>query len=152
MSSDTDPNYAIDGKFANVFHSGDEKIYPWLQVHLSETVVVETVTIVNRIAGPDRFDAGSLLENIEIRAGSEALVSNVIDPIAINHLCGHVTGPGESGGIYTVQCRNFVQSDYVTVQPTNQNHSILQITEILVNEFKSTTKQGTYCSTLKTKY
>ena len=146
MSSDTDPNYAIDGKFANVFHSGDEKIYPWLQVHLSETVVVETVTIVNRIAGPDRFDAGSLLENIEIRAGSEALVSNVIDPIAINHLCGHVTGPGESGGIYTVQCRNFVQSDYVTVQAISQNHSILQITEILVNEFKSTTKLGTHYS------
>ena len=152
MSSDTDPNYAIDGKFANVFHSGDEKFYPWLQVHLSETVVVETVTIVNRIAGPDQFDAGSLLENIEIRAGSEALVSNVIDPIAINHLCGHVTGPGESGGIYTVQCRNFVQSDYVTVQAISQNHSILQITEILVNEFKSTTKLGRHYSILKIKY
>ena len=90
--------------------------------------------------------------NIEIRAGSEALVSNVIGAIAINHLCGHVTGPGESGGIYTVQCRNFVQSDYVTVQAISQNHSILQITEILVYEFKSTTKLGRHYSILKIKY
>ena len=143
---------AIDGKFANVFHSGNGKSYPWLQVHLSKTTFVETVTIVNRIAGPDHFDTGSLLRDIEVRAGSEELFSDSTGPITINHLCGYVIGPGESGGIYTIKCLDFVQSDYVTVQATNQNHSILQITEILVNEFKSTTKQGTYYSTLKTKY
>ena len=45
MSADTDPNFAIDGKFANIFHSGVDDSYPWLQAHLSNTVVVETITL-----------------------------------------------------------------------------------------------------------
>ena len=140
LSMDTQPGFAIDGKFYYVFHSGYEYLYPWIQTRLSKTTLVETVTIVNRIVGPDQFDSGYFLKDVEIRTGTEALFPYFQGLIMSNHLCGHFQGPGEGAGIYTIKCDDPVSSDYVTVQVINPNHRILQITEILVNEFKSTQK------------
>ena len=140
LSMDTHPGFAIDGKYYNIFYSDDEYLYPWIQTHLSKTTPVETVTIVNRISGPDQFDSGYFLKDVEIRSGTDALIPYFQGPITINHLCGHFQGPGEGAGIYTIKCDNPVDSDYVTVQVFNQNNRILQITEILVNEFRSTQK------------
>ena len=138
----THPIFSIDGKFGNIFHSKDDDPYPWLQAHLKMQTLVETVTIVNRMAGPDQFDNGYFLKDVEVRIGSEALHSNFTGPITINHLCGHFFGPGESGGIYTIKCKDETASDFVSLQVVNPDHKILQITEILINEFKSTAKNG----------
>ena len=144
LSEGTDPTFAIDGKFGNIFHSKGDESYPWLQAHLKTTSLVESVTIVNRLAGPDQFDNGYFLKDVEVRVGSEALLSNFTGPITINHLCGHFFGPGESGGIYTIKCQDETASDFVSVQVINPDHKILQITEILINEFKSTARNGNH--------
>ena len=138
----THPIFSIDGKFGNIFHSKDDDTYPWLRAHLKMQTLVETVTIVNRMAGPDQFDNGYFLKDVEVRIGSDALLSNFTGRIKINHLCGHFFGPGESGGIYTIKCQDEIASDFVSVQVINPDHKILQITEILINEFKSTAKNG----------
>ena len=138
----THPIFSIDGKFGNIFHSKDDDPYPWLQAHLKMQTLVETVTIVNRMAGPDQFDNGYFLKDVEVRIGSDALLSNFTGRITINHLCGHFFGPGESSGIYTIKCQDETVSDFVSVQVINPDHKILQIMEIFINEFKSTTKNG----------
>jgi hypothetical protein len=104
-------------------------------------VLVETITIVNRIAGPDSLDYGNFLRNVEVRAGSQSLSSNFKgEPITINTVCGQFHGPGESGGIYTIKCKNKIVSNYITVQLMSAEPTTLHITEILINEFKSVGK------------
>ena len=144
LSSDTAPVFAIDGQYETIFQSDDQgggESYTWIQAKLRDTTVVETITIVNRIAGPDSFDYGNFFRNAEVRAGSESLASSFKgEPIAINNVCGQFYGPGESGGIYTIKCKKKIISNYITVQLKSAEPTTLHITEILINEFKSVGK------------
>ena len=143
LSSDTAPVFAIDGKYETIFHStedGGGENYPWIQANLRNTVLVETVTIVNRIAGPDGFDRGNLLKNAEVRSGTQSLERDFKGPISINVLCGNFQGPGESGGIYTIKCEKKIPSKHITIQLMSIEKTTLHITEILINELKSVCK------------
>ena len=140
LSSDTAPVLAIDGKYETIFHStedGGGESYPWIQADLRNTVLVETVTIVNRIAGPDGYDRGNLFKAAEVRSGTQSLESDFKGPISINVLCGNFQGPGESGGIYTIKCEKVIASNHITLQLMSVEQTTLHITEILINEFKS---------------
>ena len=140
LSSDTLPIFAVDGKYETIFHSKEEgggENYPWIQANLRKTMLVETITIVNRIAGPDSFDYGNLLQNVEVRAGPQSLGGDFKGPIIINIWCGQLLGPGEAGRIYTIKCKKKIVSKYITVQLMTSEQTTLHISEILVNEFKS---------------
>ena len=102
--------------------------------------LIETVTIVSRLEGPDGFDFGHMLRNVEVRVGTQTLDKNFKGKIEENELCGEFKGPGESARIYTIRCTEAIWSDYITVQLISTTPTVLYFVEIFVNEFTSAGK------------
>ena len=106
-------------------------------MHLSNITLVETVTIVTRLEGPYDFEYGDF-KDVEIRAGKMSLDLAFQGSIVVNDICGYYLGPGANSGIYTIKCSHAIESDYITIQLMSNEPATLQLTEILVNEFKET--------------
>ena len=137
LSEFTDPWFAIDGNYEAIFHSQEGEYNPWLQMHLSNITLVETVTIVTRLEGPYDFEYGDF-KDVEIRAGKMSLDLAFQGRIAVNDICGNYLGPGVNSAIYTIKCSPAIESDYITIQLMGNEPATLQLTEVLVNEFKET--------------
>ena len=106
-------------------------------MHLSNTTLVETVTIVTRLEGPFDYEYGDF-KDVEIRAGKMPLDLEFQGSIVVNDICGYYLGPGVNSAIYTFKCSPAIQSDYITIQIMSNEPATLQLTEVLVNEFKET--------------
>ena len=137
LSENTVPWFAIDGKYEAIFHSEEGQFNPWLQAHLSNTTLVESITIVTRLEGPYDFEYGDF-KDVEIRAGKMPLDLAFQGSIAVNDICGYYIGPGVNSAIYTIKCSSAIESDYITIQLMSNEPATLQLSEILVNEFKET--------------
>ena len=137
LSEFTDPWFAIDGNYEAIFHSQEGEYNPWLQMHLSNTTLVETVTIVTRLEGPYDYEYGDF-KDVEIRAGKMPLDLEFQGSIVVNDICGYYLGPGVNSAIYTIKCSPAIESDYITIQIMSNEPATLQLTEVLVNEFKET--------------
>ena len=106
-------------------------------MHLSNTTLVKTVTIVTRLEGPFDYEYGDF-KDVEIRAGKMPLDLEFQGSIVVNDICGYYLGPGVNSAIYTIKCSPAIESDYITVQIMSNEPATLQLTEVLVNEFKET--------------
>ena len=137
LSENTAPWFAIDGKYEAIFHSQEGEYNPWLQAHLLNTTLVETITIVTRLEGPYDFEYGDF-KDVEIRAGTMSLDLAFQGSIVVNDICGYYLGPGVNSAIYTIKCDQAIESDYITIQLMSNEPTTLQLTEVLVNEFKET--------------
>ena len=51
-----------------------------------------------------------------------------------NTVCGNVTGPGETGGVYVVHCQEPIEARYITIQIIKPGRNTLRLTEIQVDE------------------
>ena len=105
-------------------------------MHLSNTTLVETVTIVTRLEGPYDFDYSDF-KDAEIRAGMISQDVGFKGNIMVNDICGYYAGPGVNSEINTIKCFNAIESDYITIQLMSNEPTTLQLTEVLVNEFKA---------------
>ena len=106
-------------------------------MHFSNTTLVETVTIVTRLEGPYDFEYGDF-KDVEIRAGKMPLDLAFQGIIIVNDICGYYLGPGVNSAIYTIKCSHTIESNYITIQLISNEPTTLQLTEVLVNEFKET--------------
>ena len=96
---------------------------------------METITIVTRLEGPYDFEYGDF-KDVEIRAGKMSLDLTYQGSIVVNDICGYYLGPGVNSAIYTIKCSPAIESDYITIQLMSNEPATLQLTEVLVNEFK----------------
>ena len=73
------------------------------------------------------------MKNIEVRVGGLFIDENFSGIISKNDVCGTFKGPGESGGVYTVNCKETILSEVITVQ-LKDDDSILQISSINIEK------------------
>jgi len=103
---------------------------PWIELQLSSTKIVRTITITMTIHG------GAVFKNVEIRAGMERVGEASNDIININTLCGVFEGPGARLRAYTIECPEPIEAKYITVQ-IKKPETYLQINEIQINDESS---------------
>ena len=133
-------NNAIDDKINGNFFASELEEFPWFQLELPIAKNISGLTLVNR-----EDCCGERLENIEVRAGFDAVTSeNKGVPLPeMNKLCGVFDGPGETGGEYKILCANgSIEAKYITIQIMGKQY--LQISEI---ELIGDRYRGTYSIT-----
>jgi hypothetical protein len=123
---------ATDGFVSNYgwhFFASKTEDNPWIELKLSSTKIIASVTITTTLHG------GVTFKNVEIRAGMQKLgeVSNAEDLIEINTLCGVFEGPGASLREYTIECSQPIEANYLTIQSKNEE-TYLQINEVQIND------------------
>ena len=133
------PQRAVVGTyhtFLGPYFKSKKENFPWFQWKLPRKVIISGVTLVGREcpsgAKSDQDDC-PLLRNLEIRAGKSFIDSKFSGLITINSLCGNFKGPGEDGGVYTINCDTAIVSDVITIQLKDDN-SILQIKSISIQQ------------------
>ena len=133
------PQRAVVGTyhtFLGPYFKSKKENFPWFQWKLPRKVIISGVTLVGREcpsgAKSDQDDC-PLLRNLEIRAGESSIDSKFSGLITINSLCGNFKGPGEDGGVYTINCDTAIVSDVITIQLKDDN-SILQIKSISIQQ------------------
>ena len=131
------PQNVISGSyfsFIGPFFQSKKEDYPWIQWKLPRKINITKVTLMSRDCST--FSQGvdcQVLRLIEIRAGDSPIEADFSGRILTNKLCGTFIGPGETGGEYTIECKEPILSDVITIQLKDDN-SILQLNQIKIEK------------------
>ena len=122
------PEYSIDGKISknahkHLFHSKKED-YPWLEMTMPEGLIRGVYVYT-------RYDYGSRLENIEVRAGIASVPEGFKGRLTINTQVGFFTGPAESAKVYSIIFDKTVLAKYITLQRIREK-ATLEINEVMI--------------------
>ena len=71
---------------------------------------------------------------MEVRAGMDAIEDSANKPLEINTVCGNMTGPDDTGGVYVIHCDNPIEARYLSLQITKTGSQTLRVLEIQVDE------------------
>ena len=125
------PQNLITGSFYSFigpYFKSKKEDFPWVQWKLPRKVSIAGITLVGRDC-PSKSPDCPVLRDIEVRAGTSFVDDNFTGIIAKNKLCGSFEGPGDEGGIYTINCKNTILADVITVQ-LKDDDSVLQISSM----------------------